>query len=85
MLIEDMDCIFEIPDEMIKKYVIEFAGYKKDYDRDAICSMRDTTFLLIEALRADPKALDDVTIVNSFIKAHAMRLAMEKLGMLYDA
>jgi hypothetical protein len=47
--------------------------------------LRDSWMSEVEALRADPKALDDVTIVNSFIKAHAMRQAMEKLGMLYDA
>lgn len=85
VLIDDGDSVFQIPDEMIRKYVIEFNQYKQERDRSSIVNLRDSTFLLVEAARANPETLEDAAVVNSVIKAHAMRQALKTLGVLYDA
>lgn len=85
VLIDDGDSVFHIPDEMIRKYVVEFNQYKQERDRSSIVNLRDSTFLLVEAARANPETLEDAAVVNSVIKAHAMRQALKTLGVLYDA
>jgi hypothetical protein len=85
MMIKEFDCVFNVPDEMIKEYEAEFKGYMAQQNRDMICGFRDSTFMIIETLREDPEKLSKQFYVNSFIKAHAMREALKKLGVLYDA
>lgn len=85
MLIEELDAFFDIPDSMIDKFYHEIMQHKVNNDRVAICASRDSAFLIIETLREDQDKLRDPFYVNNFIKAHAMREAMKKLGVLYDA
>jgi hypothetical protein len=85
MLIEDFDAFFDVPESMIEKYYHEFMQHKTNNDRVSICASRDAAILILLSLREDPDKLNDPFYVNNFIKAHAMREALKKLGVLYDA
>lgn len=85
MLIDDVDAVFDVPDDMIREFYIKFQAHLKNHERDMICSSRDSSFLVIESLREDKEKLSNPFYVNSFIRALAMREALKKLGVLYDA
>lgn len=84
MLIEEFDAFFEIPDSMIEKYCKEFRECAIENNAATIALLRDASFTMIAAMHNDPKKLDNPELVNGFIKAHAAREAMKKLGMLYN-
>jgi len=71
----------EIPQEMIDKYYVEF----HNISREALEEIRDLISITIEIVDDEPELLLYNEYKNDLIKAHAMKLALERRGILYDA
>jgi hypothetical protein len=71
----------EIPQEMIDTYYVEFFNI----GRDALEEIRDLISITIEIADDEPELLLYNEYKNDLIRAHAMKLALERRGILYDA
>ncbi len=71
----------EIPQEMIDTYYVEFYNI----GRDALEEIRDLISITIEIADDEPELLLYNEYKNDLIRAHAMKLALERRGILYDA
>lgn len=76
---------FEIPDILVDKYIKDFDGLPGSKNRDSVMELRDSTESVLEYVAEDPETLMDPECLSDFIKALAMRQALQQLGVLYDA
>ena len=85
MIIEDMGVVFDIPEDMIEEFIGDFTDVMYPLSRSDLNSIRSSTMLLIETLRSNPKLMEKDRFVIDYIKAQAMREALSRTKMLYDA
>ena len=71
----------EVPQEMIDSYVVEF----HNISREALEEIRDLISITMEIVEDEPELLMYNEYKNDLIKAHAMKLALQQRGILYDA
>ena len=76
---------FEIPDQLIDKYFKDFDGLPGSGLRENICQIRDSIYEIVDIVEDDPDILHEEEYLKDFMKALAMKQAMDKLGILYDA
>ena len=77
--------LYEIPEEMITNFMVEFRHVTEPGYREYLEDIRDMSSLVLETLYDDPELLDFEEYRDDFIKAHAMRQALAKYGILFDA
>lgn len=85
MIIEDMGMSFDIPEEMIEEYIGDFTDMMYPLSRGDLNSIRNSTMVLIEMLRSNPNLMEKDRFVLDYVKAQAMREALSRTKMLYDA
>mgnify|MGYP006294573567 CR=1 FL=1 len=76
---------YEIPEKMIEGFMIELhevtqPGYREDLEH-----VREMTGLVLDTIEDDPDLMEHKEYEDDFIKAHAMRQALAKYGILFDA
>lgn len=76
---------FEIPDVLIDKYINDFSGLPGSRHRDSVMELRGSTEDVLDHIAEDPEVLREPEYLSDFIKALAMRQALQELGVLYDA
>ncbi len=76
---------FEIPDILVNKYLKDFDGLPGSKHRDSVMDLRDSTESVLDYVAEDPQSLTDPECLSDFIRALAMRQALQQLGVLYDA
>jgi len=74
----------EIPDIMIEKYIKDFDGLPGN-NHEAVVQLREAINEIIEAVAIEPEILHKREYLSDFVKALAMRQALETHGILYDA
>jgi hypothetical protein len=84
MLVECDGIEIEIPEILIEKYIKDFDGLPGK-NHEAVLELREAINSVLECVTIDPDILEEVEYVRDFVKAMAMRTALEKHGILYDA
>jgi hypothetical protein len=76
---------FDIPDLMIEKFIKDFDGLPGRGLHDEINMLRDSIGSIFDVVAEDPEILHEPEYLSDFIQAMAMKKAMEKHGIFYDA
>lgn len=79
------DAEFEVPDFVIEKFINDFNGLSNSKNRESVLELRDSIENTIGVVADDPEMLYDKEYLADFIRAIAMREALEHHGILYDA
>lgn len=85
MLVECYGSEFEIPDLLIDKFIKDFDCLPGSGKHEEINMLRDSIEEVVVTVSEDPEILHEPEFLHDFIKALAMKKALEKHGILYDA
>jgi hypothetical protein len=75
----------EIPDLLIDKFAKDFDSLPGSGARESVHQLRESIEEILDILTEEPELLEERDYMQDFIQAMAMREAMSKLGILYDA
>lgn len=76
---------FDIPDLLIEKFIKDFDGLPGSGKHEEINMLRDSIENVVETVAEDPDILYEPDFLSDFIQALAMKKALEKHGIFYDA
>jgi hypothetical protein len=76
---------FDIPDLLIEKFIKDFDGLPGSGKHEEISMLRDSIENVVETVAEDPDILYEPDFLSDFIQALAMKKALEKHGIFYDA
>lgn len=76
---------FEIPDLMIEKFVKDFDVLPGSGKHEEVTMLRDSVSHVLDLVAQDPEMLYEPEYLSDFIQAMAMKKAMERHGIFYDA
>jgi hypothetical protein len=85
MMVEHYGSKFEIPDLLIDKFLKDFDSLPGSGYREGICQIRDSIDEVLEIVAEEPDIIEEPEYLTDFIRALAMKQAMDKLGILYDS
>ena len=84
-MVEHYGSEFEIPDLLIDKFLKDFDSLPGSGYREGICQIRDSIDEVLEIVAEEPDIIEEPEYLTDFIRALAMKQAMDKLGILYDS
>lgn len=76
---------FDIPDLLINKFVSDFDALPGSGFREGVQQIREAIYEVVDIVSEDPEMLHEPEYHTDFIRALAMKQAMNNLGILYDA
>ena len=85
MMVQWYDQEFDVPDEMVQKYVRDLGVLPGSSHRDLVYSMRRSINEIMGCVLKDPTLLYEEQHMKDFMKALATKKAMEIHGVMYDA
>jgi enolase len=85
MLVKCFDSEFEVPDLLVDKFVKDFDGLPGNKNYDSILTLRECINTIIDTVSEYPEIIEDPMQMTDFLRALAMKKAMEKHGIFYDA
>ena len=85
MIIEYFDAQFDIPDLLIDKFAKDFDGLPGGRYREGVDQIRSSIDEILGLISEEPELLHETEYLADFVSALAMKQAMSKLGILYDA
>jgi len=85
MKVECYDEEFDIPDLLIEKFVKDFEGLPGKGKYEEISLLRDSVTSVFDLIAQDPEMLNEPEYLSDFIQALAIKKALEKHGIFYDA
>ena len=85
MMVQCYDSEFEIPDILIDKFVKDFDGLPGSGRNDLLADLRYNINEILDVVAEEPEIIEEPEYLADFIKALAMKKALEKHGILYDA
>jgi len=85
MLVQCYNSEFEVPDLLIEKYYKDFDGLPGSGRYQDVTSLRDSTDEIVDIIAEEPDLLKEPEYLHDFLKALAIRKALEKHGILYDS
>lgn len=85
MKVECYGVEIEIPDLLIDKFAKDFDSLPGSGARESVQQLRESIDEILDILTEEPDLLEERDYMQDFIQAMAMREAMSKLGILYDA
>jgi len=84
----EIDChgiTFDVPEILIEKYASDFEGLVGGDHRESVMQLRDSSAEIINLIAENPDLLHNVYNQADFIKSLAIRTALSKHGILFDA
>lgn len=84
-MIQYFDAEFDIPDLLIEKYIKDFDGLAGSGQYESKMQLRDSISDILDIIAEEPELLHNKEYLADFISALAMKKALEKHGILYDA
>jgi hypothetical protein len=85
MVVECYGSEFEVPDLLVDKFLKDFETLPGSGYREGVYQIRDSISEILDIVVEDPEILHEPEYLTDFIRALAMRQAMEKLGILLDS
>lgn len=85
MKVECYDEEFDIPDLLIEKFIKDFEGLPGKGKNQEVNMLRDSVENVLELIAQDPDMLHEPEYLSDFIQALAIKKALEKHGIFYDA
>jgi hypothetical protein len=85
MMVRYLGSEFEIPDVLIDKFVKDFDGLAGSGQRSSVLELRESSGEVLDFISEEPEMLHETIYLNDFIKALAIRQALQYHGVLYDA
>jgi hypothetical protein len=85
MLVEYLNSKFEIPDLLINKFIKDFDGLPGSGAYESVLEIRSCIAEVVDYVAEDPDALHEPEIMSDFLRALAMKKALETHGIFYDA
>lgn len=85
MIVQHFDKKYDVPEDLIGTYEKEFCEYNMSHDKDYINAVRNATIIMITLFKAYPDMLEGDDGLDDFKHAHAMREALSRTKLLYDA
>ena len=85
MVVDYCDSKFDIPDILIDKFTKDFDGLPGSGMHDSVSALRESINEILEVVAEEPDILDEPEYLHDFIRALAMKKALENHGILYDA
>jgi hypothetical protein len=85
MQIEYFGSKFDIPDLLINKFAKDFDSLPGSGHREGVQQLRDCIDEILDVVVQEPDILNEPEYKTDFLKALAMRQAMNSLGILYDS
>jgi len=83
-----VDCFgsnFEVPDILIEMFTKDFDGIAGKCLFEQKGQLRDSINEIVEMVAMEPDILEEPEYMTDFIRALAMKKALETHGILYDA
>jgi len=74
-----------IPENLINQFMLELRPVTEPGERESLEEIRDMTGLVLDTIRNEPELMDNKEYEDDYIKAVAMREALARFGILYDA
>ena len=84
-MVQYLDAEFDIPDILIDKYVKDFDGLPGSGQYESKMQIRDSISDILEIVALEPELLHEKEYLSDFISALAMKTALQRHGILYDA
>ena len=84
-MVEYFGTEFDIPDLLIEKFEKEFEALPGSGYREGVYQLRETIDEILDIVAEEPEILHEREYLSDFLRALAMRKALEKHGILYDA
>ena len=85
MKVEYLGSEFDIPDLLIDKFSKDFDSLPGSGYREGVQQLRDCIDDILDVVAEEPEILEEREYMTDFLRALAMRQAMNGLGILYDA
>jgi hypothetical protein len=85
MKVEYYGSEFDIPDLLINKFAKDFDSLPGSGYREGVQQLRDCIDDILDVVAEEPDILEEAEYMTDFLRALAMRQAMNNLGILYDA
>lgn len=85
MLVKCYESDFDVPDVLVEKYTKDFDGLPGNKARDSVLELRGAVNEMIDCVAQEPELLEDPWNMQDFIRALAMKQALENHGLLHDA
>ena len=85
MMVECYGTQFDIPDVLIDKFTKDFDVLPGSANREGVYQIRESIAEIVDIVGEDPELLHEHEYLQDFIRALAMRQALNKLGVLYDS
>lgn len=76
---------FEVPDLLVSKFLKDFDTLPGSGYREGIYQIRNSISEILDVVAEEPEILHEPEYLTDFIRALAMRQAMERLGILLDS
>ena len=85
MLVQYYGSEFEIPDLLINKFLKDFSSLPGGSYREGVHQIRNSIEEITSMIAEDPEILHEPEYLFDFLKALAMKQALQNLGIFYDA
>ena len=85
MIIQYYNTKFDIPDIMIEKFAKDFECLPGSGQYESIRQLRDSVYDILDIVAEEPELIEEKDYMIDFIRALAMKQALAKHGILYDA
>jgi hypothetical protein len=85
MMVQCYDSEIEVPDALVEKFIKDFDCLPGSGQYESIAQLRGSIFEVLDIIAEEPEMLREPEYLADFIRAVAMRKALEKHGILYDA
>jgi len=85
MLVQYYGSEFEIPDLLINKFLKDFSSLPGSSYREGVHQIRNSIEEITSMIAEDPEILHEPEYLSDFLKALAMKQALQNLGIFYDA
>lgn len=85
MMVKCYGSEFDVPDLLVDKFVKDFDTLPGSGYREGVYQIRESINEILDIVVEEPEILHEPEYLTDFIRALAMRQAMEKLGILLDS
>ena len=85
MIVQYYESEFDIPDVLIEKFAKDFECLPGSGQYESKMQLRDSISDILDIVAEEPELLHNKEYLSDFISALAMKKALERHGILYDA